>query len=124
MKRFLGGLVLTWCVMAWAAPVLADSGGRLVVFTTDYCPYCKDFMEHVAPAYPKTSLGKRFPMTMVDNFSPPKEWEEMAWQIRFYPTFLVVDRQGKTRGQFRGYRGEEFFWSELEGIASRVPDSH
>ncbi|MBF0126656.1 MAG: hypothetical protein HQM02_05530 [Magnetococcales bacterium] len=95
--------------------------GRLLFFSTPYCPYCKDFLEHVAPHYQKTQLGKRFPMTAVDNFSPPKEWESLAWQIRFYPTFLVLDHQGKTRGQFRGYRGEEAFWGELEGIVARMP---
>ncbi|MBF0627774.1 MAG: thioredoxin family protein [Magnetococcales bacterium] len=105
-------LILTWSRGA-------ESAGRLIVFTTDYCPYCKEFMQTVAPTYPKTDLGKRYPLVVVDNFAPAKEWEALSWEIRFYPTFLVMDVQGRELGRFRGYRGEEPFWSELERIVSR-----
>ncbi|MBF0272230.1 MAG: thioredoxin family protein [Magnetococcales bacterium] len=115
--------------MSWAASVLADEpkpkpepvSGRLVVFTSDYCPYCKAFMQTVAPVYPRTGLGHRFPMEVVEQFSPSREWENLSWEIRFYPTFLLVDRQGRELGRFRGYRGEEPFWGELEKIAARKP---
>ncbi|MBF0440093.1 MAG: transcriptional regulator [Magnetococcales bacterium] len=121
-KRFL--IVLVLVLLAWpfwfSESARAASSGSLIVFTTEYCPYCKDFMSNVAPSYPKTELGKRFPMVVVDNFSPPKEWEKRAWEIRFYPTFLVLDKHGRERGVFRGYRGEEFFWGELEGVIGRM----
>ncbi|MBF0261296.1 MAG: thioredoxin family protein [Magnetococcales bacterium] len=95
--------------------------GRLIVFTTEYCPYCQEFMRTVGPVYAKTEVGRRYPMEMVDNFSPSKEWETRVWEIRFYPTFLLLDGQGRELGRFRGYRGEEPFWSELETIARREP---
>lgn len=125
-KRFYGLLAIL--VMGWpfltldAAP--KESTGRLLVFTTDFCPYCKEFKQTVGVSYAKTKLGKRFPMEVVDNFSPSKEWEELSWEIRFFPTFLVLDEKGKIQGQFRGYRGEEFFWSELETITAQMSARH
>ncbi|MBF0127523.1 MAG: hypothetical protein HQM02_09980 [Magnetococcales bacterium] len=120
VRRLLGWLTVL-LVLSWTETARAESSGRLVVFTTEYCTYCKEFMENVAPHYSKTRLGRRFPMTQVDNFSPPGEWEDKAWQIRFYPTFLVLDQAGRSLGEFRGYRGEEPFWGELEGIVARIP---
>ncbi|MEO5333389.1 MAG: hypothetical protein H7839_15355 [Magnetococcus sp. YQC-5] len=121
-KRFY---LLVFVAIFWilSAPAAANEQvkGRLLVFITDYCPYCKGFMDTIMPVYPKTQTGKHFPITVIDNFSPPKEWESLAWEIRFYPTFLVLDQRGKKIGQFRGYRGEEFFWSEFEAIIARIP---
>ncbi|GAB0056912.1 hypothetical protein SIID45300_01227 [Candidatus Magnetaquicoccaceae bacterium FCR-1] len=94
--------------------------GRLIVFTTEFCSYCQEFMRTVGPVYAKTEVGRRYPMERVDNFSPPKEWEARVWEIRFYPTFLLLDGQGRELGRFRGYRGEESFWSELETIVKRA----
>ncbi len=99
----------------------AESRGRLIVFTTDFCTFCKDFMQTVGVVYPKTEIGKRFPMVVVNQFATPKEWEDLAWEIRFFPTFLIMDQQNKIMGRFRGYRGEEFFWSDLETIAAQMP---
>ncbi|MEO5347383.1 MAG: thioredoxin family protein [Magnetococcus sp. YQC-9] len=117
---FVVCVVLLWThAIAWAGVEAHRASGRLIVFTTEYCSYCQEFMHTVGPVYAKTELGKRFPMEMVDNFAPPKEWEARVWEIRFYPTFLVLDGQNRELGRFRGYRGEEPFWSELETIASR-----
>ncbi|MBF0614141.1 MAG: thioredoxin family protein [Magnetococcales bacterium] len=110
-------LALIWTGGLLAAPDRRGVEGQLVVFVTDFCPYCKDFMQTVAPVYPKTDLGQKFPLVVVDNFAPPKEWEAKVWEVRFYPTFLLMDRQGRELGRFRGYRGEEPFWSELERMA-------
>ncbi|MBF0212361.1 MAG: thioredoxin family protein [Magnetococcales bacterium] len=121
--RWRVGWLVVWWIMAGSGWLHAaerpEAAGRLIVFVADYCPYCKEFLKVVAPVYPKTDLGGRFPLEVVDHFSPSREWESLAWEIRFYPTFLVMDGQGRELGRFRGYRGEEPFWSEMERIAVR-----
>lgn len=94
--------------------------GHLLVFTSEYCPYCKEFMKVVAPFYPKTAIGRQLPLTEVDNFDAPEEFEALAWEIRFVPTFLIMDRSGKELARFYGYRGEEFFWGELESVLNQL----
>ncbi|MBF0455611.1 MAG: thioredoxin fold domain-containing protein [Magnetococcales bacterium] len=98
----------------------AETIGRLIVFTSAYCPYCEAFMRDVGGVYGKTTVGKHFPMTQVDSHDPPKAFEELSWTIRFFPTFLVLDKEGKRLALFRGYRGEEFFWGDMERLMNKT----
>ncbi len=106
-------------VLIFSLPVNAGGSGRLIVFTTEYCPYCKAFMQDVGSIYPKTAIGRMFPMTEVDNFDPPAEFEDLAWQIRFYPTMLLLDDGGAELTRIRGYRGEESFWGVMESVLAQ-----
>ncbi|MBF0136267.1 MAG: thioredoxin fold domain-containing protein [Magnetococcus sp. DMHC-1] len=94
--------------------------GRVVVFVNDGCPYCRTFEQEVGQAYPKTALGQRFPMVKVDTFDPPKEYATLAKEVCFTPTILVLDRQGVEQARFRGYRGNEFFWADMEAVAQKM----
>jgi thioredoxin-related protein len=106
-------------ILIFSPAVQAQATGRLIVFTTEYCPYCKAFMQEVGSVYPKTAIGKIFPLTEVDNHAPPKEFEDLAWKIRFYPTILILDENGRELARFRGYQGEEFFWGEMESLVKK-----
>ncbi|MBF0107751.1 MAG: transcriptional regulator [Magnetococcales bacterium] len=90
------------------------SSGRLIVVVTQGCPYCQQFKETIGRFYHKTAIGRRFPLVEVDQFNPPAEFEDLAWEIKFLPTFIVYNRNGKEIARFRGYRGEEPFWVDLE----------
>ncbi|MBF0421707.1 MAG: hypothetical protein HQL73_01805 [Magnetococcales bacterium] len=95
--------------------------GRLFMVTSQVCPYCREFKETVGRFYHKTSIGKRFPLTEIDSDNPPDEFLNLLWEIRFYPTFLVYNRDGRELARFRGYRGEEAFWGELDKATRKSP---
>ena len=94
--------------------------GRLLVVTSPYCPYCQAFKDEVGAAYPRTEVGRLLPLTEVSNFDPPEGFEALAREIRFVPTFLVLDREGREQARLRGYRGDEFFWSDLEPVVAQM----
>lgn len=79
------------------------------------------FEQEVGTVYPKTAIGRRFPMMRIDVNNPPPAYRELAETERFTPAFLVVDSSGREVARFRGYHLEEFFWAEMEAIAQRFP---
>lgn len=103
-------------MMVFAIPAFSDElpTGRLLVVTRQGCPYCRAFKESVGQFYHKTQIGKQFPLTEVDSGAPATEFMDLAWEITFFPTFVVYGGDGKEIARFRGYRGEETFWTELE----------
>ncbi|MBF0147060.1 MAG: transcriptional regulator [Magnetococcales bacterium] len=112
MKNFL---FLLFVMTFFATASAAESPlGRLIVVTTQGCPYCREFRETVGKFYHKTALGRQFPLTEIDQLDPPAEYADLAWEIHFIPTFVVYNRDGKEIARFRGYRGEESFWLDLE----------
>lgn len=121
MKKICLGIILALSIIAFSNIAQAQPKGRLIVFTTDYCPYCAAFMSDVGTVYAKTKIGEYFPLTVVDNHTPTPEFEDLAWEIRFYPTFLVYDTAGNELARFRGYRGEESFWGDMESLLSKLP---
>ncbi len=120
MMRKMIVAVLVWLLPVAAVAAETEPLGRLLVITSPYCPYCQAFMHDVAPAYPKTEVGGLLPMVEVNNVDPPEAYEEWAWEIRFVPTFLVLDLEGREQARIRGYRGDEFFWSDLEMVVARM----
>lgn len=112
--------VLVFLGLFFPVTVQSQSLGKLLVFTSEYCSYCQEFMKVIAPIYPKTKIGKTMPLIQVDNFDTPEEYQDLVWEVRYVPTFLVMDAKGKEIGRFSGYRGEEFFWSDLESIVTKM----
>ncbi|MBF0448059.1 MAG: thioredoxin family protein [Magnetococcales bacterium] len=122
IKKTLNSALLLLVVLLFSSLAQAQSKGRLIVFTTEYCPYCRAFMTEVGALYGKTEIGRVFPLLEVDNHNPPKEFESLSWQIRFFPTFVVMDQANTELARFRGYRGEEFFWMDMEELVNKVSD--
>ncbi|MBF0368330.1 MAG: thioredoxin family protein [Magnetococcales bacterium] len=119
MKKIL--LLLIILLLPAQAPaeptaLAAEPMGKLLVFTSEVCIYCKAFMRDVGSVYSRTDAGRALPLTEVDTYDPPENLEDLAWEMRFVPTFLIVDRKGVEMARFRGYRGEESFWGELERV--------
>lgn len=107
---------LSLCLLLFCRSASAEelSSGRLIFVTTQACPYCREFRETVGKFYHKTSIGKRFPLTEIDKDAPPSDFEDKVWEILFVPTFLIYNQDGIKIAQFKGYRGDEAFWSDLE----------
>ncbi|MBF0414855.1 MAG: hypothetical protein HQL78_03640 [Magnetococcales bacterium] len=110
------GLVCAMLVFAFPAFPGELPSGRLLFVTREGCPYCRAFKESVGQFYHKTQIGKQFPLTEVDRDAPAAEFMDLVWEVTFFPTFVVYGRDGKEIARFRGYRGDEAFWADMEKV--------
>jgi hypothetical protein len=97
----------------------AAHSAELVMFEQKGCVWCQRFDRDIAPAYDKTSEGKRAPLRRLDIARPiPPEFAFIARE-RFTPVFVLID-QGREIGRIRGYPGDTFFWGLLSSLIERL----
>src|SRR5262245_32379360 len=95
-------------LLSTAAPAL-----ELVMFRRAGCPWCAAWDREIGPIYPKTEIGRRVPLRLVelDRHGDLK----LASPVRWSPTFVLIDA-GREIGRIEGYPGEDFFWGRLEAL--------
>ena len=92
---------------------------ELVVFEQKGCVWCQRFDREIAPAYDKTTEGKRAPLRRQDiKQSIPAELAFIKRE-RFTPVFVLID-EGREIGRIRGYPGDTFFWGLLANLIERL----
>jgi glutaredoxin len=111
-KGLLAGFVLIVELTAFSVPALS---AELVMYRRPGCPYCAAFDREIAPAYPKTEIGKQLPLREVDIHRAPDKSVLLKSPIRYTPTFILVE-DGQERARIEGYPGEFFFWPRLENL--------
>lgn len=99
-----------------AAPA---QSAELVMFEAKSCVWCQRFDRDIAPAYDKTSEGKRAPLRRVDIAHPVPPDLSFIRRERFTPVFVLID-QGLEIGRIRGYPGDVFFWGLLANLIERL----
>jgi thiol-disulfide isomerase/thioredoxin len=99
-------------LLAAALPALA---AELVMYRRPGCPYCEAFDREIAPAYPKTEIGRKLPLREVDIHRGPDKSVALRSPIRYTPTFVLVE-DGQEKARIEGYPGEFFFWPRLENL--------
>jgi len=110
--RFVAIFVLALlCAPAQAA--------ELIVFEQKGCVWCQRFDREIAPAYAKTTEGKRAPLRRVDIAKPLPDDLSFVVRERFTPVFVLVEN-GSEFGRIRGYPGETFFWGLLANLLERL----
>ena len=57
--RILKGLFVVFALITSVLPALS---AELVMYRRAGCPYCQAWDREIAPAYPKTYIGKRLPL--------------------------------------------------------------
>lgn len=106
-----------------AAPVqaIAQARSELIMFRKPGCPWCIAWDREIGPVWPKTELGQRFPIRMVDITDKNVNlYVNLKIPVVFTPTFVLVhDRQ--EIGRFEGYPGEHFFWGLIERLIKNAP---
>ncbi len=102
--------------------VLTCSAGaaELVMYRRDGCPYCARWDREIGPIYPRTEVGRRAPVRMINldrdrDLTPIKHGP-----IIFTPTFVLVEN-GREVGRMEGYTGDEFFWVRLANLLAMLP---
>ncbi len=111
--RFLAAFFLTF--------FLASNAGaaELVMFEQKGCVWCQKFDREIAPAYDKTSEGKRAPLRRLDIAQPAPSDLAFIKRERFTPVFVLVE-DGREIGRIRGYPGDVFFWGLLANLIERL----
>ena len=103
---------------------------ELVMFTQRGCTWCQRFEREIAPAYEKTTEGKRAPLRRVDIAQPQPPDLAFILRERFTPVFVLIDN-GREFGRIRGYPGDAFFYGLLDNLIAQMdrgeavmPDPH
>ena len=97
----------------------AAHAAELVMFEQKGCVWCQKFDREIAPAYDKTSEGKRAPLRRLDIAQPAPADLAFIKRERFTPVFVLVDA-GREIGRIRGYPGDTFFWGLLANLIERL----
>jgi hypothetical protein len=105
-----------------AAVMLASvaDAAELVMYRRAGCSWCATWDREIGPIYPKTELGRRAPMRMVDLDRGDRPAINTRAPIRYSPTFVLVEN-GQELGRIEGYPGDAFFWGLLEAMLERLP---
>src|SRR5687768_11278354 len=111
--RFLTSLFFV-LLLATASPA-----AELVMFEQKGCVWCQRFDREIAPAYDKTSEGKRAPLRRLDIAQPIPSDLGFIRRERFTPVFVLVE-EGREIGRIRGYPGDTFFWGLLASLIERL----
>lgn len=107
-----------------AAPALraaegAAPGRRLVMYRRAGCPWCAAWDREIGPAYPRTDIGRALPLHQVDVDREGDGGYALVRPVRYTPTFVLADEDGRELGRIEGYPGDEFFWVRLEMMAGQ-----
>ena len=92
-----------------APPYIAAADSRLIMVTSDYCPYCQAWERDIGAVYHKSPYAPALPLTRV--YLESKMPEDMTFQkpVVGTPTFLII-RNGQEIDRQRGYIDAEMFW--------------
>jgi hypothetical protein len=98
----------------------AASAAELVMVRRDGCPWCAQWDREIGPIYPKTEIGRRLPLRMLDLNSSGMASIKTRSPIHYTPTFVLVEK-GAEIGRIEGYPGDAFFWGLLERLVEQLP---
>ncbi len=96
---------------------------ELIMFRRAGCPWCAVWDREVGPIYPKTDIGRRLPMRLVDLDRGDEMKAPLKRPVRYTPTFVLHDGSREI-GRIEGYPGQDFFWGLLENLVPKAePDA-
>ena len=111
-------MLLVWGVVA--APAI--QAAELIVFHSPDCGWCRVWEREVGIVFPRTAEARVLRLSRVDVADPLPSRLQNLKRVHYTPTFVVLD-EGREIGRIAGYKGEEFFWWELQEIIQRLPSS-
>ena len=92
-----------------ALPHIAIASTRLVMVTSNHCPFCQEWERDVGVLYDKSPYAPLLPLTRVDIGSTMPEGVTVQSPVLGTPTFLII-QNGQEIDRQRGYDDEEMFW--------------
>ena len=122
----LPALLGACALVTWAAVAPVRAEVALVMVEQEGCVWCARWDAEIAPAYPKTELGRTAPLRRVDLDAPLPDDLDLTSPPRLTPTFILTD-DGTELARVEGYPGPDFFWAVTERMLEEagiplVPD--
>ena len=86
------------------------AAARLIMVTSEHCPYCQAWERDVGAVYDKSPYAAKLPLSRVEIGSEMPESVAIKKPIVGTPTFLII-LNGQEVDRQRGYvDAEMFFW--------------
>jgi hypothetical protein len=82
------------------------------------CPWCAAWDREVGPIYPKTDIGRRIPLRMID-LDRERPRVALKTPVIYTPTFILVENDREI-GRIEGFAGDAFFWGLLGQLVQRL----
>ena len=95
----------------------AAADSRLIMVTSDQCPYCQAWELDVGSVYDKSSYATTLPLTRVEIGSKMPRGVALQKPVVGTPTFLII-HNGREINRQNGYSGGEMFWWWLSEYAA------
>ena len=92
-----------------AVPQLVFASERLIMITSDRCPYCKAWERDVGAIYAESPYAQNLPLTRVKLSGAMPDGLVFDASITGTPTFVVF-RGGLEIDRQLGYQSSEMFW--------------
>ena len=99
------GVVLNFVALSH----IAIASTRLVMVTSDHCPFCQAWERDIGVLYEKSPYAPSLPLTRVDIGSAMPEGVTLQSPVLGTPTFLII-HNGQEIDRRRGYDNAEMFW--------------
>ena len=113
--KVVKGFLITLFFTAIIHNAVADA--RLIMITSEYCPYCQAWERDVGAVFNKSPYAAKLPLTRVEIGSKMPNNIVLIKPIIGTPTFLII-RNGEEIDRQRGYQDEEiFYWWLSEHMA-------
>lgn len=110
-------LVLVAAVFLAVLPQVAVADTRLIMVTSDHCPFCRAWERDVGTVYSKSPYAPNLPLTRIAMGHGLPENVVLQAPIVGTPTFIVL-RDGREIDRQRGYEDAEMFWWWLSDHAA------
>ncbi|GGK28647.1 thioredoxin family protein [Salinarimonas ramus] len=92
-----------------------DDGIVVVMYRRAGCPWCHAWDREIGAIWPKSDVGARHPVRMVDLDQDERPALALDLPVHFTPTFVVAVA-GTEIGRIEGYPGQDFFWGLIERL--------
>ena len=90
-------------------PLQAVVETRLIMVTSDHCPFCRAWERDVGAIYDRSPYAPNMPLTRVEMGAPLPDDIVLTEPVIGTPTFLIVS-DGREIDRQRGYDDAEMFW--------------
>ena len=107
------GFVLNFAALSH----IAIASTRLVMVTSDHCPFCQAWERDIGVLYEKSPYAPSLPLKRVDIGSAMPEGVSLQSPVLGTPTFLII-HNGQEIDRQRGYDNAEMFWWWLSDHAA------
>ena len=100
------------------SPQTSAADSRLIMVTSDHCPYCQAWELDVGAVYNKSPYATTLPLTRVEIGSKMPESVTLQKPVVGTPTFLII-HDGQEINRQNGYFDADLFWWWLSEYAAQ-----